>query len=222
MSRNPPKDSFACLMRLRAELQQCQPDEVEQRRGHMLAMLDNVIEERIQQNKGRSETIQMLSDAFLGGVTWGQVTSEGELSAEAFGRHAELLKEVTGLDAVSLLWLFYQLESKAVDWIKALSALAQTTKPSRVKEQCGWLPDGLIHNADKALKAEKRKAGDTMTNKGKGTVRQAWISAGLHQRRAKRGELASFCEEMAQKHNCLADTIQRNWVPAWRKELASA
>lgn len=159
MSKNPPSDGFACLMRLRAELQQCPPNEFEQRRGLMLALLDNVMEERIQQNKGQSETIQMLSDAFLGGVRWGKVTSEGELSAEAFGRHAELLKEVTGLDAVSLLWLFYQLESKAMDWIKALSALAQTTKPASIGKQCELLPVGLIHNADKALKADKSKGG---------------------------------------------------------------
>ena len=120
--------------------------------GRRLRLIDSAIDERIRQNRGRGDTINLLSDAFLGGLKWGTVSSEGELSAEAFGRHSELLTQVGGLDAVGVLYLFYVLESKAVEWIRSLGALAQTTNPKRVGEQCPHIPEGLILNADMALK----------------------------------------------------------------------
>lgn len=223
MSEQIPQDGFACLKQLRVELHQCHADELEQHRDRMLALIDSAIDERIRQNRGRGDTINLLSDAFLGGLKWGTVSSDGELSAEAFGRHSELLTQVGGLDAVGMLYLFYVLESKAVEWIRSLSALAQTTNPRIVGEQSPHIPEDLILNAVMALGAElktiRAKAGQTMTRHGKKAVRTAWINAGLHQRKAKRGELAQFCAWAAKEHNCAADTIQKNWIPAWRREL---
>lgn len=219
MNMTPPKDDFACLTQLRAELQECPPDEFEQRREHMLMLVDSIMDGRKQQSSDYDETVQILSDAFLGGVTWDRISSEGEISAEAFGPYSELLLNVTGLDSTRLFALFCILECRALEWINSLSALAQTTKPSKVKDKFRWLPHELIHNTGKALKAEKIKAGRTRTPKGKGAVREAWINAGLHQRRAERGELVAFCKAMAELHKCGADTIQKNWIPKWRKEL---
>lgn len=219
MNMKPTKADSACLAQLRAELQQCPSDEFEQRRELMLALIDNIIIEQEQQKSSCDETVQMLSDAFLGEVTWDRVSSEGEISATAFGPHLELLMKVTDIDASDLLCLFYMLESQALEWIISLSALAQTTNPNQVRDQFKWLPHDLIHNTGRALKAEKIKAGRTRTSKGKGPIREAWINAGLHQRRAKRGELAAFCNVMAAQHKCSADTIRKNWIPNWQKEF---
>lgn len=219
MNMNPPEDDFACLTQLRAKLQECPPDEFEQRREHMLVLVDSVIDGRKKQSSDYDETVQVLSDAFLGGVTWDRISSEGEISAEAFGPYSELLLNVTGLDSTRLFALFCILECRALEWINSLSALAQTTKPSKVKDKFTWLPHELVHNTGRALRAEKIKAGRTKTKPGKGAVRTAWISAGLHRRRAVRGELIAFCKAMAELHKCDADTIQKNWIPNWRKEL---
>lgn len=210
MSERIPQGGFACLKQLRAELQQCHADELEQHRDRMLALIDSAIDERIRQNRGRGDTINLLSDAFLGGLKWGTVSSDGELSAEAFGRHSELLTQVGGLDAVGVLYLFYVLESKAVEWIRSLGALAQTTNPKRVGEQCPHIPEGLILNADMALKGDKIKGGrsgglDSENLKKYHEDRTEWLSNG--------GKAEESCEHfdvrMGEKYSRSAKTMSK-------------
>lgn len=203
------------MMRLRTELRHCSNGEFEQRRGAMIELLDAALDESLQRNHRRVETIETLQAAFIAEVITGDPPSPEAMRA----RYDMLRASIGGLDVVGLLHLFTALEWKAASVIQSLKALAQTTDPARIVEQCPWLPEHLIRNAGRALKAEKIKAGNTMTNKGKASVRAAWIAAGMDRRRAGRGELARFCEEMAAAHKCDADTIRKNWIPSWRREI---
>jgi len=215
MSKQAPQDVLYCLIQLRTELRQCPESEFEQRRGAMLALVNVALDEKLQQNHRRNETIEAVQAMFIEEVITGDPPSLEAMKA----RYAKLRGSIVGLDAGGLLHLFTALEWKAVTVIQSLKALAQTTKPGKIAEQCPWLPGHLIRNAGRALKAEKIKAGNTMTNKGKESVRAAWIAAGMDKRRAERGELARFCAKMATAHNCDADTIRKNWIPTWRKQM---
>lgn len=213
----PPKSNWALLGELRKQLQETRTAEFETNRASMLALVEQLLGQIEEQNRRTGSTLQILEEAFLTGVTPGNALSNEE-QARRFG---ELENRISGLNEAGVLWLFSRLEYLAANRIYALYALAQTVNPARIKEQCEWLPDSLVRDANRALKAEKIKAGDTMTKKGKSDVRAAWIEAGLHQRRANRGELKEFCNRMAGEHQCSPGTISNNWIPAWRRELPS-
>lgn len=149
------KSDWVLLTELHAELQQCQAADLETRRARMLSLIDEIrtgVEER---NKRRGDTIQVLQKSFLAGVLPG-----GTLSQEEHAQRFEYLeKTILGLDVAGLLYLFVSLEYETANKIYSLYALAQTVDPARVKEQCPWLPDSLVRNAERALKADKIAGG---------------------------------------------------------------
>lgn len=150
-----PKSDWALLAELREEFQRCQAADLETRRARVLGLIDELrtgVEER---NNRRGDTIRVLQNAFLAGVAPG-----GTLSLEEHAqRFEDLEKTISGLDATGLLYLFFSLEYEAANKIYSLYALAQTVDPARIKEQCHWLPDSLVRNTDRALKAEKIAGG---------------------------------------------------------------
>lgn len=207
------RSDLAVLAELHAELQKCSSTEFERRRSHMVALVEELRNEITERNWRRGDTIEALQSAFLEGVQPGKTLSLKEHAA----RSLALEEKIAGLDVVGLLHLFFCLEYQAANMIYSLYALAQTVDPARIKEQCPWLPDSLVHDAIRALKANQIKAGHSMQNKGKELVRIAWIDAGLHKRRARYGELDKFCQDMARQHDCAAETIKKNWIPSWRR-----
>lgn len=209
------KNDWALLHELRTQLQQCTPIDIEEHRSDTLSLVDEMINRVEQRNKCRGKTIRTLENAFLAGVLPGKTLS----SEEHRKRYEDLENSISTLDITGLLHLFFKLEYEAANKIYSLYALAQTVKPDHIKEQCPWLPDSLVNDAKRALNASQLAAGATMRNKNKDEVKAAWIAAGLHQRRAIRGEMKLFAQGMADRHKCEADTITNNWIPAWKKEL---
>lgn len=155
MSKQAPQDVLGCLIQLRTELRQCPESEFEQRRDAMLALVNAALDEKLQHNRRRKETIEALQAIFIQEAITGDPPSLEAMKA----RYAKLRESIVGLDAGGLTHLFTALEWKAVTVIQSLKALAQTTDPGRIAEQCPWLPGRLIHNADRALKADKIKGG---------------------------------------------------------------
>ena len=209
------KNDWALLHELRTQLQQCPPTDIEEHRSNMLTLVDEMINRVERRNKCRGKTIQTLEDAFLAGVLPGQTLSAEEHSK----RYENLENSISALDITGLLHLFFKLEYETANKIYSLYALAQTVKPDHIKEQCPWLPDLLVIAAKRALTASQIAAGATMRKPYKDEVKAAWITAGLHQRRAIRGEMKLFAQGMADRHKCEAETITNNWIPAWKKEL---
>jgi hypothetical protein len=209
------KSDWALLHELRTQLQQCTPTYIEERRSDTLSLVDEMINRVGQRNKSRGKTIQTLENAFLAGVLPGKTLSLEEHRK----RYEDLENSISDLDITGLLHLFFKLEYETANKIYSLYALAQTIEPDKIKEQCPWLPSSLVNDAKRALKASQLAAGATMTHKKKDDVYAAWIATGLHQRRAIRGEMKLFAQEMADRHKCEADTITNNWIPAWKKKL---
>lgn len=229
------------LQELRSQLQGTQVDDFDDNRSAMIALVDQLRTLNLKRYSGADvgRTLTTIENAFLKGLE--QVLSDTPISfstsmppeeksklladrqklqhQELSLRFNDLSEQITPLHAGAVLALFSQLEFISGSVIRALLALVRTVKPASVKDQCPWLPQSLINAAEMALKADKLKAGQTMTSKGKPAVRAAWIECRFHQRRAKRGELGEFCEKMAKEHNCEASTIRNNWIPKWRKEL---
>jgi len=153
----PPKSNWALLGELRTQLQETRAAEFETNRASMLALVEQLLGQIEEQNRRTGSTLQILEEAFLAGVTPGNALSNEE-QARRFG---ELENRVSGLNEAGVLWLFSRLEYIAASTIYPLYALAQTVDPARIKEQCQWLPDSLILNTDRALKADKIKGGST-------------------------------------------------------------
>ncbi|WP_313451681.1 hypothetical protein [Stutzerimonas kunmingensis] len=149
------KSDWGLLAELRDQLQQCDANGIEVRRSDMLSLVDEMLNRLEQRMNGRGETIQILENAFLEGVLPGTT-----LTREEHNRRADdLEKAISGLDVIPLLHLFFRLEYEAANKIYSLYALVKTIDPERIKEQCSWLPDSLIRDADRALKADKIKGG---------------------------------------------------------------
>ncbi|MFI8688873.1 hypothetical protein ACIGHJ_13890 [Stutzerimonas kunmingensis] len=149
------KNDWALLSELRTQLEQSQAADFEVSRASMLALVDQMCSRIQEQNQHAGSTLKALEDAFLSGVMPGKTLSQEE-HAQRFG---ELENRVSGLNEAGVLWLFSRLEYLAANKIYALYALAQTVSPTRIKEQCEWLPDSLIRDADRALKADKIAGG---------------------------------------------------------------
>jgi hypothetical protein len=208
------KSDWALLHELRTQLQQCTPTDIEEHRSDVLSLVDEMINRVEHRNKSRGKTIRTLENAFLAGVLPGKTLSLEEHRK----RFEDLENSISALDITGVLHLFFKLEYETANKVYSLYALAQTVKPDQIKEQCPWLPDSLVNDAKRALKASQLAAGETMTHPNKDEVNAAWIEAGLHQRRAKRGEMKIFAQEMAERFKCEADTITNNWIPAWKKK----
>jgi hypothetical protein len=153
---------WSLLSDLRTQLQQSQAADFEVSRVSMLAIVDQLCGRIEEQNHRVGSTLQTLEDAFLAEVMPGKTLSHEEQAQ----RFSELESRVSGLNEAGVLWLFSRLEFVAANKIYSLFALAQTVNPVAVKAQCEWLPDKLIRDADRALKADKIAGG----NKGKLTA----------------------------------------------------
>lgn len=219
MSIGSQQDYLSDLELLRTEIQECLPSQFKQRKDQMLTLIERIISKRMLQDRSADNTVQMLSKAFLGEISWQPTIHENEVKPVAFGPHSYLLSNVTGLDAVHVYLLFCILESQAEEWVSSLSALAQTTKPRKVKEYHERLPSELILHAASALKSAQLKAAKTKTHKAKKIIHDAWVNAGFPKRRAERRELHDFCKAQGELHSVGANTIQNNWIPKWRKQL---
>lgn len=83
---------------------------------------------------------------------------------ERFFKFRALINDLdTGPDNYWVLCLFQDLEKKALREIGNYAALAQTTNPDRVKEQCPEIPDLMIDNAKATMRYQT-----TLVNSKKG------------------------------------------------------
>jgi len=149
------RSDWSLLNDLHAQLQHSTAADFETSRASMLVLVDQLRNRIEEQNQQAGVTLNTLENEFLAGVMPGTT-----LSVEEHGqRFEELESRVSGLHKAGVLWLFSRLEYLAADKIFSLYALAQTVDPTRIKEQCSWLPDSLVRDADRALKADKIAGG---------------------------------------------------------------
>lgn len=194
---------WSLLGDLRTQLQQSQAADFEVSRVSMLAIVDQLCGRIEEQNHRVGSTLQTLEDAFLAEVMPGKTLSHEEQAQ----RFSELESRVSGLNEAGVLWLFSRLEFVAANKIYSLFALAQTVNPVAVKAQCEWLPDKLIRDADRALKADKIAGG----NKGKLTAEKLdayrhdyvdWLRQGAQKK-------IKFDEQMGHKYGRSPEVMGR-------------
>lgn len=227
------KSEGELLRELRTQLQETQAADFETNRASMIALVEQLQTSNFDRHfgAGNGTTLRAVENAFIQAIEQiihdepvkldnsmtqaekDQIFAQGrqEQAKEQELRLDELAKEVSPLHTGAVLHLFSRLEYIAGSVIRPLLALVRTVDPARIKKQCPWLPDTLVRNADRALKADKIKGGlrEVLNPQEKASFRQdclEWLAREVR----KRGDCDAFDNQMAQKYpRPSMKTIQR-------------
>lgn len=178
------------LRHIRVGLESLSVDNLDESREELLALVADLGREVTKGRQGMGGTIELLEQTLkdkIDGLCFAQtplidIELQGQLQ-HLQERRDRLMSQISPLSEVAVLHLFHRLEAVALNAIRPLRALAATSEPARVKEQCDQLPDELVAFAQLAVNriavmgGQKRKK---LTTDQESEIRQRWLSSELN------------------------------------------
>jgi hypothetical protein len=138
---------------------------------------------------------------------------EGKKAESRNDKVEEILKG-EGLDAKWVLWLFNELEAKAMNKLALIAALPQAKRPELLKEH---FPDFLIKSSEVAEKSRKGRKGaiaNYETNTKEHLAHKEW-KVGMTKK-----ENTAFKKRIAAKHSVTETTVAR-WIrEIWKPKIS--
>lgn len=183
-------NAIVALRQVRRQLEQLSGDNLDESRVELLALVADLGRELTKGHQGMGDTIELLERTLkdrVDGLRFAQapmtdIELQGQLQ-QLQERHSRLMSQISPLSEVAVLHLFHRLEFVALNAIKPLRALAVTSEPARIKEQCDQLPDELVALAQLAVNrialmgGQKRKK---LAAAQESEIRQRWLSSELN------------------------------------------
>ncbi len=138
---------------------------------------------------------------------------EGKKAEIRNDKVVEILKG-EGLDARWVLWLFNELEAKAMNKLGLMAALPQAKRPELLRTH---LPDFLIESSEKAERSRKGRKGaiaNYETNTKEHLARKEW-KGGMTKK-----ENTAFKKRIAAKYSVTETTVAR-WIrEIWKPKIS--